>query len=171
MKQITIGFSKACTTLPIFSWLIMWALKTPYSHVYLKYTDDYTSRVVYYQASHTLVNYMGQSTFLGQETPIQEFTFNISDANFKSIQQFAIDNAGKPYGVLEIFGLACVLICAKVGLKVDNPFKDAGTTWICDQLVAGILNECDGVNLPVSLDDMTPLDAFNLVKTLPTNLS
>jgi hypothetical protein len=171
MKQITIGFSKANTSFPIFSWLILWALKTPYSHVYLKYHDDYTSRVVYYQASHTLVNYMGQATFLSQETVIQEFVFNVSDANFLAIQQFAIDNAGKPYGVLEIIGLAMVIACAKVGIKVNNPFKDAGSTWICDQLVAGILNSCDGVNLPVGLNNMTPLDAFNLVKTLPTNLS
>jgi hypothetical protein len=171
MKQITIGFSKARTSFPVFSWLIMWALKIPYSHVYLKYYDDYLDRTVYYQASHTLVNYMGESTFLSQETVIQEYVFNVSEVNFRAIKQFAIDNAGKPYGTLEILGLACVILCAKVGLKVNNPFKDAGTTWICDQLVAGILNECDGVNLPVDLNNMTPLDANNLVKTLPANLS
>ena len=118
MKQFTIGFSKACTKFPIFSWLILWALKTPYSHVYLKYQDDYLNRTVYYQASHTLVNYMGESTFLSQETVIQEFTFNVSDANFLAMKQFAVDNAGKPYGILEIVGLAYVLLCAKVGIKV-----------------------------------------------------
>lgn len=171
MKQITIGFSKANTSFPIFSWLILWALKTPYSHVYLKYSDDYTKRVVYYQASHTLVNYMGEATFLSQETVIQEYVFNVSDDNFLAIQRFAIDNAGKPYGVMEIFGLAYVLICAKLGLKVNNPFKEAGTTWICDQLIAGILNSCDNVNLPEPLDNMNPLDAHNLVATLPANLS
>jgi len=171
MKQITIGFSKANTSFPIFSWLILWALKIPYSHVYLKYTDDYTERVVYYQASHDLVNYMGQSTFLGQETVIQEFVFNVSDTNMKTIRQFAIDQAGKPYGVMEIIGLAYVLICAKLGIKANNPFKDAGTTWICDQLVAGILSACDGVKLPTDVNNMTPLDVNNLVNTLPPNLS
>jgi hypothetical protein len=170
MKQITIGFSKANTKFPIFSWLIMWALKTPYSHVYLKYTEDSLNREIYYQASHTLVNYMGHTTFLDQETVVQEFVFDVSDDNFIAIQQVAIDNAGKPYGISEIFGLAWVLICAKLGVKVNNPFKDAGTTWICDQLIMGILNECDNVQLPEDLNDMDPLDAYNLVVTLPKNL-
>ena len=171
MKQITIGFSKACTTLPVFSWLIMWALKTPYSHVYVKYQDDFTGRIVYYQASHTVVNYMGEATFLGQETVIQEFVFNVSDINFLAIQQFAIDQAGKPYGVMEIFGLAWVLLCAKFGIKVNNPFSYAGSSWICDQLVAGILSSCDGVKLPENINNMDPLDVYNLVSSLPKNLS
>lgn len=170
MKQITIGFSKANGRTPIFSWLIMWALKTPYSHVYLKYQDDYLERTVYYQASHTLVNYMGEATFLGQEAVVQECVFNVSDDNFKAIRQFAMDNAGKPYGIMSIFGLAWVLICAKLGFKVHNPFKDAGATWICDQLIMGILDECDNVDLPEDVNDMDPLDAYNLVITLPKDL-
>lgn len=170
MKQIVIGFSKASTPRPIFSWLIMWALKTPYSHVYLKYQDDYLDRTVYYQASHTLVNYMTPPTFLGQEIVIEEFVFNVSDDNFKAIRQFAFDQAGKPYGTMQIVGLAWVLICAKLGFKVRNPFRGAGTTWICDQLIMGILDECDNIDLPEDVNDMDPLDAYNLVVTLPKDL-
>lgn len=170
MKQITIGFSRACTTFPIFSWLIMLVQRTPYSHVYLKYQDDYLQRTVYFQASHTLVNYMGETTFLAQEKVVKEFSFTVSDTSFLEAQQFAIDNAGKPYGVLEICGLALVELASFFGIRMQNPFKDAGTTWICDQLQAALLSTCENVTLPMPLNDMTPKDMYNLVSTLPPNL-
>jgi hypothetical protein len=171
MRQITIGFSKACTSFPIFSWLILLTQKTPYSHVYLKYNDEYLKRVVYFQASHTLVNYMAETTFLSQETVIKEFTFNVSDESFVTVQKFAVDNAGKPYGLKEIFGLALVQLASLFNIKIQNPFKDAGTTWICDQLQAALLETCENVVLPMPLDQMRPQDVYNLVSSLPQNLT
>jgi hypothetical protein len=171
MKQITIGFSRACTTFPIFSWVIMAVQRTPYSHVYLKYQDEYLSQTMYYQASHTLVNSMSESVFLSQETPVYEFIFNISDEMFLKTMQFAANQAGKPYGILEICGLALVELASGIGISIQNPFKDAGETWICDQLQAAILSQCENITLPMPLNDMTPKDMYNLVSTLPTNLS
>jgi hypothetical protein len=170
MKQITIGFSRACTKFPIFSWLIMLVQKTPYSHVYLKYQDSYIGQPMYYQASHTLVNYMSEPVFLAQETVVKEFTFNVSDAAFKAGLLFAANQAGKPYGVMEICGLALVEIAALFGIKMQNPFKDAGTTWICDQLQAALLQQCENVKLPMELNDMTPKDMYALVASLPVDL-
>lgn len=171
MKQITIGFSRACTTFPIFSWLIMLVQKTPYSHVYIKYQDDYLGQPMYFQASHTLVNSMSESVFLAQETVIQEFTFNVSDASFKSTLLNAANQAGKPYGVMEILGLSLVEIALALGIKMQNPAKDAGTTWVCDQLVAYLLSLCENVKLPMPLNDMTPKDVYNLVSSLPKDLA
>ena len=74
MKQITIGFSRASSSFPIFSWAIMAAQRTNYSHVYLKYIDPTLNIITYFQASHTLVNYMSEATFLAQETVVKEFT-------------------------------------------------------------------------------------------------
>jgi hypothetical protein len=171
MKQITIGFSRACTTFPIFSWAIMLVQRTNYSHVYLKYQDEYLGQPMHYGASHTLVNYMSAPVFLSQETVVKEFTFNVSDATFLSTLQFAANQAGKPYGLLEICGLALVELASFVGIKISNPFKEAGATWICDQLVAAMLNTCENVTLPMPLDNMTPKDVYNLVSSLPQNLS
>jgi hypothetical protein len=171
MNQITIGFSKACTTFPIFSWAIMWAQRTPYSHVYLKYNDAYLGQIMYFQASHTLVNSMCEAVFLAQETPVQEFTFNVSDASFLAAMQFAANQSGKPYGVLEICGLALVEAASFVGIKIKNPFKDAGETWICDQLQAELLKTCENVKLSMPLNQMTPKDMYNLVSTLPKDLT
>src|SRR5271165_1325964 len=132
MKQITIGFSKSCATFPIFSWLILLAQRTPYSHVYLKYQDPYLGQPMYYQASHTLVNSMSEAVFLGQEKVVQEFTFSVSDSSFKACMKFAANQAGKPYGTVEILGLTISEAALIFNAHVHNPFKDAGTTWICD---------------------------------------
>ena len=171
MKQITIGFSKACTTFPIFSWLILLTQKTPYSHVYLKYQDEYLGQTMYYQASHTLVNSMSAPVFLAQETVIQEFTFNVSDASFLAAMRFAANQAGKPYGGLEICGLALVQLASLVNIKIQNPVKDEGTTFICDQLVAALLQECEGVTLPTDINNLTPKDVYAIVQSLPQDLS
>jgi hypothetical protein len=171
MKQITIGFSRASTTFPIFSWLIMAVQKTNYSHVYLKYQDEFLGQTMYYQASHTLVNSMSAAVFLAQETVVQEFTFNVSDASFKQCLQFAANQAGKPYGTKEIIGLAYCELALIVDQKVNNPFKEAGETWICDQLIAALLETCENVVLPMPLDNMIPKDMFALVSTLPATLS
>lgn len=171
MKQITIGFSRACTTFPIFSWLIMMAQRTSYSHVYLKYQDNYLGQTMYYQASHTLVNSMSEAVFLSQELPVYEFTFNISDEMFLKTMQFAASQAGKPYGILEICGLALVELASGIGISIKNPLRESGTTWICDQLQAALLNQCANITLPMPIDDMTPRDMYNLVSTLPTDLS
>lgn len=171
MKQITIGFSRACTTFPIFSWLIQLVQKTNYSHVYLKYHDEYLGQDMIFQASHSVVNSMSLPVFLAQETVVKEFTFNVSDVTFLKTMQFAANQAGKPYGVLEICGLALVELCALIGIKIQNPVKDSGQTYICDQLVAAILNECENVVLPTNINNMIPRDVFALVSTLPATLS
>ena len=171
MKQITIGFSRANTKLPVFSWLIMAVQRTNYSHVYLKYQDTFLDQPMYYQASHTLVNSMSEAVFMAQETVVQEFTFNVSDASFLACMKFAASQAGKPYGTMEILGLALCEIAMIANVKIDNPVKDAGTTWICDQLIAELLVTCENVKLLEPLNDMMPKDMFTLVSTLPSTLS
>jgi hypothetical protein len=171
MKQITIGFSKSNSWDAVFSWLILLTQKTPYSHVYLKYTDEVTNNIMYWQASHTLVNSMDSEVFLGQETVIQEFTFQVSDAAFVAWMDFCEEQDGKPYGVLEIFGLAAVQLASLVGIKITNPIREAGETWICDQVIAAGLAACENITLPTPLDNMRPQDVYALVQTLPPTLS
>lgn len=145
--------------------------RTNYSHVYLKYHDEFLGQDMVFQASHSLVNSMSLPVFLAQETVVKEFTFNISEETFKKTMIFAANQAGKPYGVMEICGLALVELCALVGLKIQNPVKDEGSTYICDQLVAAILNECENVVLPTNVNNMDPKDVYALVSGLPSTLS
>lgn len=145
--------------------------KTNYSHVYLKYQDNFLNQPMYYGASHTLVNYMSAPVFLAQETVVKEFTFNISDEMFVSTLLFAAQQAGKPYGVWEIIGLGIMNVSLLFGIKINNPFANAGSNWICDQLMAALLSQCANITLPIPLNDMTPKDMYNFVSSLPQNLS
>ncbi len=170
MKTITIGFSKACTFFPIFSWLIMLTERTPYSHVYLKIKDKQTNRLVHYQASHSFCNCMGEKVFESQETKIKEFSFKVSDASFVKVKQFSIDAMGKPYGVLSILGLTWVQLLKCFGIKIQNPFRDNGRTYICSQFVATLLKTCEGIKMPENINDITPKDLYPIIEGLPKKL-
>jgi len=171
MKTITVGFSKACTKFPIFSWLIMFCEKTPYSHVYLKIKDEEANRKVVYQASHSFCNCQGEKVFKSQETTIKEFNFEVSDASFVKIKQFSIGAMGKSYGVLSILGLSWVQLLKCFGIKIQNPFRDNGRTYICSQLIFSILNSCENVKSSENVNNITPRDLFGIVSKLPKKLS
>lgn len=171
MKTITVGFSKACTWFPIFSWLIMLTERTPYSHVYLKIKDEEANKKVVYQASHSFCNCMGEKVFKSQETKIKEFKFDVSDSSFVKIKQFSIDSMGKPYGVLSILGLTWVQLLKYFGIKIQNPFRENGKTYICSQFVSTILSKCENVKLPENINDITPKDLYPIVAELPKVLS
>ena len=85
--------------------------------------------------------------------------------------EFAHANAGLPYGIKEICGLALSDAAMAIGIKMDNPFKDAGTTWVCNQLITAGLEECEKITLPMPLNDMIPRDTYDLVSSLPATLS
>lgn len=167
MEKTSIVFSKASTFFPIFSWLIMATEGTPYSHVAIKMIDDETNQVIYYQASHTLVNEMSEAQFLSQEKVVYSFDFQISPEVKKAAKTFAIDNLGKPYGVLSCVGLGLVQVCKWFGIKIHNPFRDAGATYICDQFIAALLVAVQNITLPMNINDMTPKDLYPVIANLP----
>ena len=171
MKQITVGFSKACTFFPIFSWLIMLTEGTPYSHVYIKVTDTEAKIPLVYQASHSFVNSMGETMWASQETVIQEFNFQVSDVSYQKIKAFSIAQLGVPYGVLSIVGLAWVQMLKCVGISATNPFRDNGQTYVCSQFVSTILESCENVSISENINNITPKDLFAIVQKLPQVLS
>ena len=170
MKTLTIGFSKSSKKFGIFSWIIMWGQGTKFSHSYLKHQCDWSNRSVYFQASHTSVNFMSETRFLAEETVIQEFIFTVDDAKFIKMQDFCLDNSAKPYGILSIFGFAYKIIADRLGFKVRNPIRAAKKTPVCSQLIAELLADLD-VTIPLEIDDITPKDLFPIVQALPADLS
>lgn len=171
METISIVFSKSSGTFPIFSWLIMAAEQTPYSHVSIKMMDDEISQPVIYQASHTMVNEMSETEFLSQETVVYSFDFQVSPAVKQNIKKFAINQLGVSYGILSIIGLAYVQIVAWFGKKIDNPFKENGQTYVCSQFIASVLEACTNVSISEPINDITPKDMYGIVKNFPATLS
>jgi hypothetical protein len=167
MKQITITFSKATAWDAVFSWLIMLAEGTPYSHVAIKMQDLETGVNIVYQASHTFVNAFSEAEFLAAEDVIYSFTFIVDDVIEKDGRKFAENALGVPYGVLGCFGLGIVQIAAWVGIKMNNPFKEVGQTYWCSAFIAAILENADVLITEENLNNMTPKDLYPLIASLP----
>jgi hypothetical protein len=167
MKQITITFSKSSSWYAVFSWAIMAAEGTPYSHVAIHMTDAETGNKMCYQASHAFVNEMSEPEFLGQEVVIDTFNFSVDDSIEKDIKTWAEARLGVPYGVLGCAGLAVVQIASWLGIKMNNPFKEIGETYWCSAYVAAALENADCLTSKENLNNMTPKDLFPLIKSLP----
>lgn len=165
MNKVTIGFSRPKKWKP-FAWLIMIAYGIDYDHVYVKIRSDKYGRDLIYQASSVMVNFMGTDVWGANNDVVAEFEIEMSDENYVKMMQFAIDNAGKPYGIKQIVGLAWVRVCQLAGRKVSNPFADDGATFVCSEIGACVLQDFDGVNLGESVDDATPPFVFDLMTAL-----
>lgn len=124
MKSITFGFSRSSQGL-IGSKLIMWFMRKPFSHTYFKYKEDRYVDSTIFQATGKGLNYMAEHRFHEHNTPVREFTEQISDELFDELMRDCHNNAGIDYGFLQNLGLAFVRLADKVGWKIDkNPIND-----------------------------------------------
>lgn len=169
MDSITVGFSKPIKWKP-FSWLIMTGYGIPFDHVYIKWHSDKLDRDIIYQASGTAVNFMGEQ-FLVNNVIVDEFVLPITPANKLSMIQFAMDNAGKPYGIKECFGLAWIQICSLFGKTVKNPFKDDGSTYVCSELAGYIVDNYAGLNVNADPSLINPKMMYNYLISIKAKQS
>lgn len=158
MNSIIIGFSRPSSFFVPFSWLIRLVTNCPFSHAYIKYNNSYANRNEIFQASGLKANFIGQTMFDTEEDIYAEFEISISDASKLSTIQFAIDSAGSPYAVGQIFGFGWVLLARLFGKRVTNPFYSK-SSFFCSEMVADILNEINGSNLDSST--MSPKDVYD----------
>lgn len=158
------GFSKPTKMkFKVFAWAIMKAYKIPYSHVYIKIHSKTLDRDLIYQASKTMVNFMGARIFNAENTTLFEFEIELTDVKYKEMMQWAIDKAGTPYGTKQCVGIAIVKIYSMFGKTIKNPFTSNEQTYICSELAAYILQQFAGEALPEDISNMTPLDVYNYV--------
>jgi hypothetical protein len=164
MKSISIVFSKH-SSFNLFSSLIMFGLKTPFSHVAVKMTDGDTGQVVYYQASGLAVNCVSEAEFLAKDTVVYQKDVSVSDAVFVGGKTFAINQLGKPYYIGAILGFALQIALGMVHIKIKNPFKVNGSEYVCSQFAAALIDACASVHLDVR--EMDPLTLFQAIPSLP----
>jgi hypothetical protein len=165
MNKITIGFSKP-KKFKIFAAAIQLLFGTPYDHVYIQFKSEFFSRGLIYQASKLMINFMGVDVFLAENKIVKEFDINISDEALKNLVQFAIDNAGKPYGMKEAFGIGLVRVAEIFGKKIDNPFRGRTETYVCSVLAAYVLKNFSGVELGEDYEDMSPKAVWDILSQL-----
>lgn len=152
MKNIIIGFSKPKNhPFPIFSWLIRLYEKTAYSHVYIRWQTDLTDQNLCYQASGSSVHFLGSKKFNESIDVIEEYSIEISDAKYKDMVRFCIDNAGYEYGLMQAIGIFIVDLFS----LQTNPWKKG---YICSELVASMLQSQLLVTIDKDLQLITPKD-------------
>lgn len=165
MQSITIGFSKPKKFKP-FAWLIMAGYGTSFDHVYVKLHSTAYNIDIIYQASRTMVNFMGTRIFNRDNDVVDEFEVHITDENKSALMKFCIENAGISYGIKEALGLAIIRIAELFGKKINNPFTDSGATYVCSELAWYILVNFAGVTGDKSYENMSPKDVYQYFKSI-----
>jgi len=166
MKKITIGFSSHEYNL--LSWAIRTVENTPYSHVYIKVHSDSLDRDIIYQASGLAVNFVGTKIFEEKAIIIKEFELDVSDETYLTVIRFAIDQAGKPYGLLDLLGFLYMKAGRAMGFNTHNPIRDGEQSYVCSELVATIIAEFIDKNVEKKepLEDITPRGLYEYLSDL-----
>ena len=165
MRKVIIGFSKTKKKLGIFSWIIRKIECTNYSHTYLKFTNSRGKGLVY-QASHTMVNFMGEKIFLEQSEPIKEYEIELTDEQYAEMIDFCIDRAGIPYAAMENLGIGIARLLEIVGIKIHNIFGIKRSAYKCSEIVAEFLENILKVDIPEDLDMVSPKQVHSVVENL-----
>lgn len=145
MKTVIVGFSSHPG---LFSSAIKFVTNSEVSHTYIRIpVPEYNDSMIF-QASGLTVNYTNFNVFKEKSTVIEEYEIEVSEDIFAFGEMLRVMEAGKPYGMKEIFGLLWVLAMRGFGVKVKNPFRDGSSSYICVELVMMCVGlEADSENI------------------------
>lgn len=160
MRTIRIGFSSPTSWKP-FAELIKLVYGIPYDHVYIRIHSESIHRDLIYQASGIQVNFMSPQVFDSSNKTQAMFETELSDESYVRMLQFAVDQAGKSYGVKEAIGLGIVRIAELFGRKISNPFRDGGKTWVCSELAGFILEDFAKANIDGDKHSLSPPEVYD----------
>lgn len=148
-KTIVVGFSRS-SKFSILSQLVRLYTGTEYAHCYVKFTH---AKLVSH-AHDGMVHFIHESSFLLENTVIQEFTLNVTDLQFQQIVSYTVQTAGKKYSMLQNVGI----VLADLFKLKENPFGGE-EDFICSEYLGQILRLLGcGLDKHVSL--LTPKDIF-----------
>jgi len=142
----------------------MTAYGIPYDHVYIKVDMSEYGKTMIFQASKTIVNLMSQEVFLAANIVYEEYELDIDDARRMEFMDEMLNMVGDPYSLLEVLGIAWMKLCSFFGKKVDNPFEEGTSQWVCSELAAYIAQKYCNVVLPKNYQEMDPESMRNTLK-------
>lgn len=137
--HFTIGFSKRDLA---FSRFLRWTERRPYSHCYVGFTHSQTGQGLVLHAAEFNIHTLSIENFKKHgNTTVKEYHFEIKDCErIKNTLTFIFNQSGKPYGWVQLFGMAWVKICAFFGKKAKNPLADGDRTMVCSEFCAHFLS-------------------------------
>jgi hypothetical protein len=159
MEKIVVGFSRHKGFAPL-SWLIMAVERTPFSHVYLSFYSNSLDRRLIYHATGSGVHFISQQRFEAKNVVVSFSELPISAEGKTAMLRWCVDQAGKPYGKLQIVGLGLKRLAAFFGFKIKNPFPNGEYADVCSEAVVRALMAA-GYKIP----DQDDLDSMGLVET------
>jgi len=137
--QIRIGFSKRDL---IFSKMLRWIEKRPYSHCYISYVHPLTGQTLVLQAAEWNIHTVTKENFqkIHKNVIIKEYEFDISsDLDITNVLTFVNKVSGNPYGYRQLLGMAIVKVIAFFGKSIKNPLGDGAKTMVCSEFCANVL--------------------------------
>jgi len=152
--MIYLGFSRP-NKFRLFSFFIMSFLKIDFSHVYIRFYDEYTSKWIIFEASHGEVHLIETSNWKNKNITIKEEPFEIDEKHRREVIRFMIDNLQKPYSYRNILGIVFYQLFKK------RLFQDGPSAFICSELVALALD--NKISFKKPLDLVTPKDIWDAV--------
>lgn len=163
MKKLRIGFSKPKDKwLPIFSWAIRLYERTPYSHVYIRWQTKWNTWLCYHAAS-VMIHFLGESSFAKHLTIVEEFEFEITDAQFDRLMSFCTKYVGEDYALFEVLMIPMWDFLSKRGQTVPTLANSTNKQY-CAELVMRALAEMDGENLTFDADRVKLKQVYQFVK-------
>ena len=138
--EIVIGFSTAPGN-PI-AWSIRHFEKTPYSHVYSRFYNPLTDRVIFFHSNIDGVSVANEKHFFEHNVIIEEFAFKVSPEVMQKVIQKGTDRLHLQYGRVQLLGMALVRIWHSwFNFWPSNPMSDKEKTQVCSELVGHLLIE------------------------------
>lgn len=156
MRNVIVGFSRP-KRWNLLSWLIMKVQKANYSHVYIKFYSPSLDREIIYQASGLQVNFIGSKLFNEHHVTVHEFQFPVSDESHTNAMRFAVDKAGSPYSIKQLFSILLYLATGKVY------FRDGRSAYVCSELIGQMLTEDLKIPVNKDLDLVVPRDIYEIL--------
>lgn len=138
MTTIWIGFSRSASFAPL-STLIRLIEKTEFSHAFIRVRSNSLQRDLIYEATGHGVFFVGAEAFSKKSQVVKEYPIQLKTEAKTKLLQWAVDTSGKPYGTIQLLGLAIKRIFAIFGHKISNPIRTGKQAYICTELVAEAL--------------------------------
>jgi hypothetical protein len=155
MKTITIGFSRSKKFLPVGSLAIRAYMRTPYSHVYLRFFSESLNRTLIYEAVGVGVRFIGEKQWSKHAVEVASFEVDITDDNYITLLQYCVDHAGLEYGFMQNVGIPL----SKLFNLESNPFQSGSN---CPEEIYKIL-QIAGYKVEGKKDLVTPKDLYKLL--------
>jgi len=148
VKKLHIQFTR-----PVGFKLLSWLIRvvqggTSYSHVRLCWVNSVGVPIVY-EASGSSVKFLGPKA--GDAVVVnRQYVLEVDKEQYRKLVRICMLYAGVSYGVWQVINIGLKTL---FGLTLPG---DGDNTIVCSELVARVLEEGLGFNLPYNFDKVTP---------------